>query len=205
MPTELTTASRILIARGGTWAVCTAIRLARRGYIDVTIFDTYSIPSPISAGNDINKIVEEGSFLEDEDDISMISTKQPGVGCHDTIFKPYYHPSGYIVAADISAALEQLEKRETPNSRIGFVTLNIAGEFRKTMLPGALTGDFPGWKGVFKSSDAGWVHARKAVKSFVTSLIFGDRDVLGIKTADGKEHRGDRAILAADAGADALF
>ncbi|ESZ99534.1 DEAD/DEAH box helicase [Sclerotinia borealis F-4128] len=30
-------------------------------------------------------------------------------------------------------------------------------------------------------------------------------DVLGVKTADGKEHQGDRPILAAEAGADALF
>ncbi|EDO00418.1 hypothetical protein SS1G_14288 [Sclerotinia sclerotiorum 1980 UF-70] len=215
MPTELTTSSRILIAGGGTWAVSTALHLARRGYIDVTIFDTYPIPSPISAG----------SFLEDEDDISMILLNKATEGwLYDPIFKPYYHPTGYIVAADTPAALEQVEKRETPNSQIGFVTLNTAEEFRKTMPPGVLTGDFPGWKGVFKSSGAGWVHARKAIESaakeaerlgvkfitgspkgFVTSLIFEDGDVLGVKTADGKEHRGDRTILAAGAGADALF
>ncbi|KAJ8059355.1 hypothetical protein OCU04_012311 [Sclerotinia nivalis] len=183
MPTELTTSSRILIAGGGTWAVSTALHLARRGYIDVTIFDTYPIPSPISAGNDINIIVEEGSFLEDEDDISMILLNKATEGwLDDPIFKPYYHPTG------------------------------------------VLTGDFPGWKGVFKSSGAGWVHACKALESaakeaerlgvkfitgspkgFVTSLILEDGDVLGVKTADGKEHRRDRTILAAGAGADALF
>lgn len=62
MPTELTKSSRILIVGGGTWAVSTALHLARRGYIDVTILDSYPIPSPIAAGNDVNKIVEEGDY-----------------------------------------------------------------------------------------------------------------------------------------------
>ncbi|TGO51405.1 hypothetical protein BCON_0162g00280 [Botryotinia convoluta] len=225
MPSELTKSSRILIVGGGTWAVSTALHLARRGYVDVTILDAYPIPSPISAGNDVNKIVEQGSFTEGEDDVSMILLNKATEGwLNDSVFKPYYHPTGYIVAADTPAALEQVEKRELPDSKSGFVRLKTAEDFRKTMPPGVLTGDFPGWKGVFKSSGAGWVHARKALESAakeadrlgvkfitgspegaVTSLIYEDGDVLGVKTADGKEHRGDRTILAAGAGADALF
>ncbi|TGO44459.1 hypothetical protein BOTNAR_0818g00020 [Botryotinia narcissicola] len=225
MPTGLTKSSRILIVGGGTWAVSTALHLARRGYVDVTILDGYPIPSPISAGNDVNKIVDQGSFTEGEDDVSMILLNKATEGwLHDPVFKPYYHPTGYIVAADTPAALEQVEKRELPDSKSGFVRLKTAEDFRKTMPPGVLTGDFPGWKGVFKSSGAGWVHARKALESAakeadrlgvkfitgspegaVTSLIYEEGDVLGVKTADGKEHRGDRTILAAGAGADALF
>ncbi|TGO34028.1 hypothetical protein BHYA_0215g00040 [Botrytis hyacinthi] len=225
MLTELTKSSRILIVGGGTWAVSTALHLARRGYVDVTILDAYPIPSPISAGNDVNKIVEQGSFTEGEDDVSMILLNKATEGwLNDPVFKPYYHPTGYIVAADTPAALEQVEKRELPDSKSGFVRLKTAEDFRKTMPPGVLTGDFPGWKGVFKSSGAGWVHARKALESAakeadrlgvkfitgspagsVTSLIYEEGDVLGVKTADGKEHRSNRTILAAGAGADALF
>lgn len=75
MPTELTTSSRILIAGGGTWAVSTALHLARRGYVDVTIFDAYSIPSPISAGNDVNKIVEQGKPNETFDTHTKFTNK----------------------------------------------------------------------------------------------------------------------------------
>lgn len=143
---------------------------------------------------------------------------------HDPVFAPYYHSTGYIVAADTSAALKKVEKREVSSSGSDYISLESAEDFRKTMPPGVLTGDFPGWKGVFKSSGAGWVHARKALESAakeaerlgvrfiigslqgsITGLIYGDGDVLGVKTADGKEHRGDRTILAAGAGADALF
>lgn len=172
-----------------------------------------------------NSLTYIGSFTKGEDDIAMILLNKATEGwLNDSVFKPYYHSTGYIVAADTPAALEHIEKRELPDSKSGLVRLTTAEDFRKTMPPGVLTGDFPGWKGVFKSSGAGWVHARKALESAakeadrlgvkfitgspegsVTSLLYEDGDVLGVKTADGKEHRGDRTILAAGAGADALF
>lgn len=52
--------STILIIGGGTWGSSSALYLARRGYRHVTVLDSYEAPSAISAGNDINKIVEEG-------------------------------------------------------------------------------------------------------------------------------------------------
>jgi sarcosine oxidase/L-pipecolate oxidase len=53
--------SSILIIGAGTWGCSTALHLARRGYKNITVLDPYAIPSPISAGNDINKIVEQGT------------------------------------------------------------------------------------------------------------------------------------------------
>lgn len=52
--------SSILIVGAGTWGCSTALHLARRGYKNVIVLDPYGLPSPISAGNDINKIIEEG-------------------------------------------------------------------------------------------------------------------------------------------------
>lgn len=67
---ELTHDSSILIVGGGTWGCAAALQLARRGYKNVTVLDGYQIPSPIAAGNDINKIMEEGmpfqSFIANE-------------------------------------------------------------------------------------------------------------------------------------------
>jgi len=49
----------VLIIGAGTWGASTALHLARRGYgSKVTVLDPYEVPSPISAGNDINKIVD---------------------------------------------------------------------------------------------------------------------------------------------------
>lgn len=50
----------ILIVGCGTWGSSTALHLARRGYKNVTVLDPYEVPSAISAGNDVNKIVEQG-------------------------------------------------------------------------------------------------------------------------------------------------
>lgn len=61
MASELSKQSTILIAGGGTWGCSTALHLARRGYTDVTVLDVHPIPSPISAGNDVNKMVEQGN------------------------------------------------------------------------------------------------------------------------------------------------
>jgi sarcosine oxidase/L-pipecolate oxidase len=55
--------SRVLILGGGTWGCSTALHLARRGYTNVVVLDAHPIPSPISAGNDVNKIVEQGECL----------------------------------------------------------------------------------------------------------------------------------------------
>ena len=53
--------SSILIIGAGTWGCSTALHLARRGYSNITVLDPYEFPSAISAGNDVNKIVEQGT------------------------------------------------------------------------------------------------------------------------------------------------
>lgn len=55
-PLDLT--SSILIVGAGTWGCSTALHLARRGYQNVKVLDPHGVPSPIAAGNDVNKIME---------------------------------------------------------------------------------------------------------------------------------------------------
>jgi sarcosine oxidase/L-pipecolate oxidase len=59
---QLNCHSSILIVGGGTWGCSTALQLVRRGYKNITVLDAHQIPSPISAGNDVNKIMEEGKL-----------------------------------------------------------------------------------------------------------------------------------------------
>lgn len=58
MAPTLNTSSSILLIGAGTWGCSTALHLARRGYKNVTVLDPHPVPSPIAAGNDINKIME---------------------------------------------------------------------------------------------------------------------------------------------------
>lgn len=57
MASLLTASSNIIIVGAGTWGCSTALHLARRGYKSITVLDQYPVPSPISAGNDVNKIL----------------------------------------------------------------------------------------------------------------------------------------------------
>ena len=50
----------VLVIGGGTWGCSIALELARNGYNDVTVLDGEDVPSSIAAGNDLNKIMEEG-------------------------------------------------------------------------------------------------------------------------------------------------
>lgn len=62
MSATLSHSSSILIVGAGTWGCSTALHLARRGYENVTVLDPYPVPSPISAGNDVNKVSLEAPY-----------------------------------------------------------------------------------------------------------------------------------------------
>ncbi|KAJ4247828.1 hypothetical protein NW762_013037 [Fusarium torreyae] len=226
MAPTLSKQSKILIVGGGTWGCSTTLHLARRGYTNVTVLDVNHIPSPISAGHDVNKIAgrltDSDNDGEDEDSIWQALGHAAAQGwLHDPVFSPYCHNTGYVLSGSTPESIKAVVEDEIGDKINEYSPLNTAEEFRKTMPPGVLTGDFPGWKGFYKSEGAGWVHARKALTSafeeskrlgvkFITgcpegqveSLIFEDGDVRGAKTADEKEHRADRTILSAGASAE---
>ena len=147
---------------------------------------------------------------------------------NDPVFKPYFHPTGYILAATSAEALQRLNEEELPEDKSGYIELKSAEDFRGTMPDGVLQGEFPGWKGWWKKSGAGWVHARKALVSAareaertgvkfvtgsprgaVTSLLYSGPEnkgrVLGVKTADDQSHTADLTILTSGAVAPQLI
>ncbi|ROV94100.1 hypothetical protein VMCG_08220 [Cytospora schulzeri] len=228
MPTPLSHSSSVLVVGAGTWGCSTALHLARRGYTNITVLDPYPVPSPISAGTDVNKIVELGSFSGDDPQARSVSamclTAAVEGWLNDPVFKPYFHDTGYIVAASSPEGKRHLIERECPKEEDGFKPLKGKLAFQATMPPGVLTGSFPDWEGFIKPKGAGWVHARKSMESaareaerlgvkFTTgedqgkavSLIYEDGDIKGAKTIDGKEHRADRTLLCAGANVDGLF
>lgn len=69
-------ANEILIVGAGVFGLSTALHLARNGYRNITVIDRESIPSPYSAGCDLNKIVRaeyEDSFYTDLALVSLIA------------------------------------------------------------------------------------------------------------------------------------
>ncbi|KAL3485762.1 FAD dependent oxidoreductase [Aspergillus germanicus] len=220
--------SSILIIGGGTWGCSTALQLARAGYINVTVLERSPIPSPTAAGNDVNKIMEEGAPSDTDTPEQYVWNRMHQITANswktDPVFQPFYHPTGFIMAASQDSARPHVEDYIRA-SRDKLRLLKCAEDFRRTMPDGVLTGDFPGWKGFFRETGAGWVFARGALEAaynealrlgvkFVTGdegaverLVYSDSgdDVTGAQTADGRKHKADQVILCAGAGSDQLL
>ncbi|KAH8424858.1 NAD(P)/FAD-dependent oxidoreductase [Aspergillus melleus] len=218
----ITKSSSILVIGAGTWGASTALHLARKGYTNVTVLDPYSVPSAISAGNDVNKIISSGQYSnrKDEIEINEILAEQAFEGWkNDPLFQPYYHDTGLVMSASTPAGLDRLGVRVRPDEEPDVVEVSEPEQFRQ-LAPQVLKGDFPGWKGYHIRSGAGWAHARNALVAavreaqrlgvkFVTgspegkviTLIFENNDVKGAVTADGKIWRAEQTVLCAGASA----
>lgn len=215
--------SPLLIVGAGTWGTSTALHLARRGYTNVTVLDPYPVPSAISAGNDVNKIISSGQYShrDDEVDLNEKLTQEAFEGWNnDPLFKPYYRDTGLLMAACTQEGLDRLGVRVQPGEESNFIELTKPEEFRNLARPGVLQGDFPGWRGFYARSGVGWAQARDALVAaardaqrlgvrFVTgtqgkviTLIFENNDVRGAVTADGKMWRAEQTFLCAGANAD---
>lgn len=174
----------------------------------------------------IRQLKRSGSLDESPDggSVSQILLENATEGwINDPVFKPYYHDTGYIIAAHTPEGLEQLTKREMLDQKADFEWLDTPEAFRKTMPEGVLTGDFPGWKGGYKKDGAGWVFARGAMESafkeasrlgvkFITGdngavarLILKEGDIVGAEIKDGTQYLADTTILAAGAQAPSLL
>ena len=222
--------SPLLVIGAGTWGSSTALHLARRGYTNVTVLDPYPVPSAISAGNDINKIISSGQYSRNKDEIEIneILAQQALEGWkNDPVFKPYYHDMGLLMSACTKDGLDRLGVKLGPqddNPNPNVVELSRPEEFRQLAPSGILQGDFPNWRGYFTRSGAGWAHARDALIAatkeaqrlgvrFVTgtprgkviTLIFENNDVKGAVTADSMVWRAEQTFLCAGASADQFF
>ncbi|KAI0406485.1 fructosyl-amino acid oxidase [Xylaria palmicola] len=197
----------VLIIGGGTWGCSIALELARNGYGDVTVLDGEEVPSSIAAGNDLNKIMEEGSQSDDDTDAAYVWNRlhdlSTAAWLNDPVYKTYYHRTGYVMAASSDGAYEALLK-DIRGHEDEYQEVASAQQFRDTMPEGVLTGGFEGWRGFAKPGGAGWVFARGAIVAakreaerlgvqfitgrggLVTELLFSDEGRGDEKAGDEK-------------------
>jgi sarcosine oxidase/L-pipecolate oxidase len=85
----------IIVGGGGTIGCSTALHLVRSGYTpsNITLLDTYPIPSAQSAGNDLNKIM--GIGLHNPVDLRM-SLEAREMWREDELFRPFFHNTGRV-------------------------------------------------------------------------------------------------------------
>ena len=212
--------SPISILGAGAFGLSTALHLQRAGYSNITVFDRASqLPSPYSAGYDLNKIVRAEYENEFYTDLALEAIE----GWKTPLFAPYYHQTGYIVAcsgaapakAQISLSTALASVLKHPAFKDGIDSLSRAEGFRKHAWQ--LSGNLDGYTGYFNRL-AGYAHSANAMKAVAEHLSAngvrfilahsgeakellyhtsaGSRRCIGVKTADGKAHFADLTICA---------
>lgn len=214
----------VLIVGAGTFGLSTALELLRKGHKNLTILDPYPVPSPLSAGNDVNKILQ--SRVQDEFD-SKLALEALAKWKNDPVYKPAYHETGIIYAGTGAEAVDEIKYRKGILKKEGkdITDLNTPQDFAKLL---KLESDelslehlnlkdtrFTGWVGYHHKEDCGWVFASyalrrageecvklgaKVVVDSADSFIFGDDGaVLGVKTYSGQLIYATKTVLAAGA------
>ncbi|WVW79839.1 hypothetical protein I302_101809 [Kwoniella bestiolae CBS 10118] len=212
----------VVVGGAGTIGSSTALHLLRNGYTpsNITVLDTYEIPSAQSAGNDLNKIM--GIRLRNPADIQL-SMEARDMWLNDEVFKPYFHNTGRLDCGHTPEEIEGLKKAyETSiNAGVGLEKtaewLDSEDEILKKM-PLLDREQIKGWKAVW-SSDGGWLAAAKAINSiaevlkkegvkfgfggagsFKAPLFAADGTTCnGVETVDGTKYYADKVVLAAGA------
>ncbi|KAF2184602.1 fructosyl peptide oxidase [Zopfia rhizophila CBS 207.26] len=217
----------IVVGGGGTIGSSTALHLVRSGYTpsNITVMDTYPIPSAQSAGNDLNKIM--GIRIRNPVD-KQLSLEARDMWTLDELFRPFFHNTGRLDCAHTKDGIADLRRTYQ-------ALLDVNAGLEKTTewldsedeilekVPHLQRDHIKGWKAVF-SRDGGWLAAAKAINAIGEFLwdqgvkfrfggagsfkrpIFGKDGTtcIGVETEDGTKYYADKVVLAAGAWSPAL-
>lgn len=179
----MTDQSSVLIIGAGTFGLSTAYHLSLAGYSRITVLERGQvIPPPLSAANDLNKIIRaeyEDPFYSD------LALEAIAEWISNPIFSPHYHQTGYLLTN--SANAPEKSKRSLAKSLKSIKTHPAwAGKLHdvqtrddiRAVAP-ALTGPMTGWVGYFNEL-AGYAHSANALKALYGAVLkMGVRVVLG--------------------------
>ncbi|WDK13242.1 FAD dependent oxidoreductase [Colletotrichum graminicola] len=204
----------ILVVGGGTFGLSTAYHLVKAGYTSVTILEQgTSVPSTLSAGNDVNKIVR----AEYEDPFyTELALQAMAEWNNNPVFSPHYRQTGYLLANSAAAPAKTkrtLQKSlESIRAHPAWVGRIVPVKSRDDIAQAApaLDGPMEGWEGYYNSF-AGYAHASNALKALyeyvkdrgvnihtgeeVSSLVYDNDQCVGARTVSGKEYKAIATIL----------
>ncbi|KAF2651314.1 FAD dependent oxidoreductase [Lophiostoma macrostomum CBS 122681] len=222
MAASRSTTKVVVIGGGGTMGSSTALHLLRSGYTpsNITVLDTYPIPSAQSAGNDLNKIM--GVRPRNKVDFQL-SLEARDMWRNDGLFKEYFHNTGRLDCEGseegIKGLWEQYQSLVKWNVGLEKSTEWLDSEdVILEKMPLLKRENIKGWKGIY-SSDGGWLAAAKAINAIGkylegqgVKLHFGDAGTFkqplftsdgvtcnGVETIDGSRYYADKVVLAAGA------
>ncbi|GMM37868.1 hypothetical protein DASC09_051930 [Saccharomycopsis crataegensis] len=212
----LSSEQHVLIVGAGTFGLSTGVELLRKGHRNVTILDPYPVPSPLSAGNDVNKIIQ--TTVEDKF-YSELATESFEKWTTDPLYKPAFHETGIIYGATSKDAVAEIQRRKEILKKSGeeITDLNSPEDFghliRVEKEPNAQR--FQNWKGYHQKHRCGWAFAAlalrlvgaecvklgaKIIMDSVEELLMDDTGTcVGVRTFSGKSIYADKVVLCAGA------
>ncbi|WWD16081.1 hypothetical protein CI109_100506 [Kwoniella shandongensis] len=215
--TELTKTTPILIAGAGAFGLSTALHLVRSGYSEVTVIDPHPVPSPLSAANDINKIIRSEYPIPL---YSNLAREAFHAWEHDPLFVPHFHKVGWFTGAasdderarGIVSDMWATTSAEGNNPKAKF--LDNGADLKDIAVQTAGSEKLRSWSGIY-NPEAGWAHSgdsliavAKELKSRGVRFIHGpdgtfdslhrdsSGEVDGITVQSGRYIPAEKVILA---------
>lgn len=206
---------KIVIIGAGTFGLSTALYLVRNGQKDVTVIDPYPVPSPLSAGNDVNKIMQTTS---NSDFYAKLGMEALDAWRSDPVFKEALHETGIVYAAINEDERASIDHRYQYLLKRGdkLRKLDTQEDFARTINgTSPADGQYDKWYGYIQEDNCGWTLAKLALEraaaeaerlgaKFVVDsaeeLIYGENGkCLGVRTYSGEFYSADRTVICAGA------
>lgn len=214
----------VLIIGAGTFGLSTALELLRGGHKNVTLLDAYPVPSPLAAGNDVNKIFQSVVRSQFYSDLSKESLRK---WRDDPVYQPAYHETGIIYGASMEESYAEIYKQyemlqEDKND--DSVLLETPADFLRLVGQSGVESlsldntqpRFDKWKGYYQKKNCGWTYASlalerasmecirlgaKMVTDSAQELLFDKKTqaCLGVRTYSGLEILAAKTVICAGA------
>lgn len=201
----------VLIIGAGNFGAATALSLARKGNVKVTLVDTALYPNPRAASHDVNKIVRDD--YPDTLYMRMLLKAMP-MWRKDRLYSPFYHQVGMLRADPSDFGDKSMEAYEAVGIKNDSHYLSVE-DVRKRWNGAFATACFDGLDKILYNPSVGFAEADKALGAVVqaavdhgvnyvvgemTRLTFGIRgQCTGAELKDGRVLQADKILMATGA------